>query len=267
MVVVSTTGDTMKHLINMIALTALLAGCTDTQTTSGTSYLARYHDTPVATGEKGKKSIDQRVREAAAVEPVLQFPARIGLARVEDGCLTSIPVQEGEAWRKLRGKLGTGFGEFVPVSPLVAGMVAGDTCGLRGDTDHVINTIRLGAARQHLDAVLIYEVYSKETTSGNLLKVADLSLIGGYLLPSESHDVQGYANGLLIDVVQGYPYGTLQSTVEKDSRVSSSWGWGSDGDDARDFADRVKARAAAELSEDAYAMFVKLKEGLAGKKP
>lgn len=231
----------MKQVIAILAVCIALGGCSrTTQTTSGAEYLSQYKYVPVAPSVRISKSnnpskveevksIDQRIREAAAVEPVLKFPARIGLARI-DRQLTNIPMEELESWNKTREKLGSGFGEFVPVNPLVATMVANDIAtphyNVSGSVSDIIDTIRLGAARQHLDAVLIYEVLSTEKRRKNMLAVANASIIGGYILPSTSYDAQGAGNAILIDVVQGYPYGTINTVVDKKTRLSSSWGWG-----------------------------------------
>jgi len=72
--------------------------------------------------------IDQRVREVANVEPILRFPARIGLARIgiENSRPTLIPppAEEAKAWVDLAEDLGPEYGEFVPISPLIAAMLA-----------------------------------------------------------------------------------------------------------------------------------------------
>lgn len=268
----------MKHTLFILALAVALGGCsTRVQTTSGKEYLSQYSSVPVTPStrsfsSKGQietldiKSIDQRVREVAAVEPVLKFPARIGLARI-DGGLTNIPAEEAESWSKVREKLGSNFGEFVPVNPMVARMVANDSSArYNTNLNSIIDTIRLGAARQHLDAVLIYEVISRETSHKNIFAVANASIIGGYILPSTAHDAVGVGNALLIDVVQAYPYGTINTVVDKKTRLSSSWGWGSENGDREAFAEKVKSRAAQQLSEEAYDMFMQLRTELAEKR-
>jgi hypothetical protein len=256
----------MRRYIFVTMLVTSLTGCnSNVQTTSGESYLSQYKN--VLIQDSGRtatsteiKSIDQRVREAAAVEPILKFPARIGLARVSKNGLSNVPAEEAEAWNIIREKLGAEFGEFIPINPLVAKMVAGND-----RTENVIDTIRLAAARQHLDAVLVYEVFSKESKSDNILKVANLSIVGGYVMPSEHHEVEGFADALLIDVVQGYPYGTIQTTVEKESRESSSWGWGSSYDEQQKFSDAIKTKAVKQLSDETYDLFIKLRTELADK--
>lgn len=269
----------MKHtLVFAIALSLTLSACAnDVQTTSGADYLSQYQSLPVKpsttsvmtsnglTTTKEVQSFDQRLREVAAVEPILKFPARIGLARIDDGRLTNIPIEEANGWHETDEKLGKNFGEFVPLNLMVTSMVAGST-GYSQNVGNTIDAIRLGAARQHLDAVLVYEVISKDSTHSNLLTIANASIIGGYILPSKQQDAEGLASGILIDVMQGYPYGTIRTVVEKKTRVSSSWGWGSEQTDKTAFSDKVKSQAATQLSAEAYDMFIKLRAELAEKK-
>ena len=147
----------------------------------------------------------------------------------------------------------------MPVHPLVADMAS---ASVKLKNTHVINRIRLGAARQHLDAVLIYEVYSKSEINKNALSLADITIIGGFLLPSRSENIEGFATALLIDVLQGYPYGTAQSSVDKQTAISSTWGWGS-GQRKVSLPKKAKSQAAIQLTEEVMNMFTSLKEQLA----
>jgi hypothetical protein len=267
----------MKHIFSILALSVFLSGCgMTTQTTSGQEYLSRYkyvpvHEayTPVRTsGKDGDvvkqvKSIDESVREAAAVEPILKFPARIGIARIENGSLTAVPLEEGESWHKLQEKLGSSFGEFVPISPLVVNMVASDA-SYRDSVHSIIDSIRLGAARQHLDAVLLYEIINKESSRNNIFSAANVTVLGAFILPSKLHDAEGLGNGLLIDVIQGYPYGTINTVVEK-SRISSTLGWGAGSGDGAALTRKVENLTAEQLADEAYKMFVELRGKLTNK--
>ena len=75
----------------------MLGACSShLQGTSGTSYLGRYDRldyaaaNAAATGSAAA-DVDADVRRIASIEPRLEFPARIGLARVGYGGLTAIP--------------------------------------------------------------------------------------------------------------------------------------------------------------------------------
>mgnify|MGYP000482803547 CR=1 FL=1 len=244
-----------------ITVFALTSGCAShIQTTSGKSYLEKYDrvETPTISTEE-YQDINSLVRQVASVEPTLKFPARIGVARIDAGRLTAIPDKEVEYWEESRRNIGYGFGEFIPVSPLITNMVA-SAAGL-DKTDRVssvVDKIRLGAARQHLDAVLIYEVYSREQSESNLFAIGDLTIIGAYILPSKSVETQGYANALLIDVVQGYPYGTAEASLEK-SEFSSTFGRH---DKQQKLSAEIKTEVAAKLVVEVEEMFKDLRIAL-----
>ena len=80
--------------------------------------------------------------------------------------------------------------------------------------------IRLAAARQHIDAVLVYAVggYSNKASP---LSILDLTIIGAYLVPSRSVEGSAIASALLFDVRNGYPYGTVSATSTQTGFVPS----------------------------------------------
>lgn len=241
-------------VILMVSIVVIVTGCTQhIQTSSGRSYLEQYGQVDTnSSSQDGTTDINELVRQVASVEPTLKFPAKIGIARIENGYLTAIPAQEMEHWEESRKNIGYRFGDFVPVSPLITEMAAASV-----NWDHnnraldVVNKIRLGAARQHMDAVLIYEVYSREQSDSNLLSVADLTIIGAYLLPSKAVETQGYANALLIDVIQGYPYGTAEASLEKTEMASTFGKY----DKMTELSDEIKTEVAAKLVGEVEEMF------------
>jgi hypothetical protein len=249
-----------------VAAALLVSGCENNiQTTSGQAYLDRYSaPSLVASGEM--KSIDAKVREVAAVEPTLRFPARIGLARIENGELSGIPDEEAQAWMKGAENLGPAFGQFIPLSALVAEMVSGPDTTARAGRDvyssrmyRTMEKIRLGAARQHLDAVLVYEVYGKSDQTGNPLALLNLTIIGAYILPGESIHADGFASALLLDVRNGYPYGTARKVVDRDTVAPSAGSY----DRRRSIMQSTMTRAAVALVPEVEQMFRKLQPALA----
>lgn len=234
-----------KMLSTILVATVLLAGCSPvTQTSSGRTYLERYPaPAEFALQKIGKaaeadngyalRNIDQEVQRVAAIEPQLRLPARIGLAKIDDGRLAQIPAAEVIAWKNGAKRLGADFGNFVPVSPLVAEMVAGSGrksgCQRNGNNCYAdsllfdtVRKIRLGAARQHLDAVLIYESFGASHQKGNALSTLNFTIIGAFALPGEDISVRGVASALLIDVRNGYPYGTASKNLETDKMTPSA---------------------------------------------
>jgi len=212
----------MGRLLAAVALATLAACGSDIQTTSGRAYLDAYETPTGADATSGEsETIDAKVRRVAAVEPTLRFPARIGLARIENGELSGMSSAEAAAWMAGAERLGPAFGEFVPLSRLVAEMVTNPTNEAAGQSlvpasrlHRTMEKIRLGAARQHLDVVLVYEVYGRSNQSGNPLSVLNLTIIGAFLLPGETIDAVGFASALLLDVRNGYPYGTARHVVD-----------------------------------------------------
>ena len=218
-----------KHLFTAglaVAALGLLGACASyVQTTSGEDYLARYEETWQPNCAPGEGGIDAEVRAIAAVEPNLVFPARIGLARIADGRLTEIPGDESALWVEMTNGLDAGFGEFVPVSPFIAAMVSSGS-GDRLTPKTAIEDIRRGAARQHLDYVLVYEVTSATSKRDNAFSIADATILGFFLLPGRNVKAEAIASGIMLDVRNGYPYATITAFTEEKgvSRGSAAWG-------------------------------------------
>ena len=230
-----------QHRLWMVGVTALaLSACaTTTQYTSGQDYLARYNSNSAYTGQtklNSNPAIDAEIREIAAIEPNLRFPARIGLARIEHGQLIGVPQDEAGYWRDAAEELGHGFGQFIPVSPLVAEMVGTNEPHYKRN---VVNHIRRGAARQHLDYVIAYEVNHKSDSHKNGLGITDLSILGLFVLPSRDVEVQTTASAILMDVRNGYPYLTGSTFADK-SGISTLVGSGDKKDKLKD-ASRIVA--------------------------
>jgi len=253
----------MSKLMPVLLLSTALMGCSvSTQTTYGRDYLDKYNNVALTKSTPDSAAtLNQKIREAAAIEPVLKFPARIGIARIDHGDMSLIPQEEGAAWRDMVEKLGSDFGTLVPISPMLAEM-SEDSRSLSKSNDSkldVVNKIRLGAARQHVDAVLIYEVNANINKEPNILALGNLTIIGGFILPSQSMESEGHANAVFMDVVQGYPYGTAQTIVEKEKTYGSLWGWGSH---TQEDLDAIKAKASLQLIQEVKTMLTQLHKEL-----
>lgn len=201
-----------KQYAYILAASLALAGCeTTTQYTSGADFLSRYQDTPITQNS----STNLAVKDIAAVEPDLRFPARIGLARIgPNQRLMGVPFDEAESWRDAAESLGPSFGTFLPVSPLIANSVS--HMGQRDKTT-VIDHIRRGAARQHLDYVIAYEVSHLTKSDGNALRLTDLTVLGLFVLPSRNVKAEATASAILLDVRNGYPYLTGTTFADETS--------------------------------------------------
>lgn len=237
---------TLKRFAKLgLAMAALaITGCeTTAQYTSGQDYLSRYQTSDTASMTTGNGT-DADVRAIAAVEPDLRFPARIGLARIgEYGRLSSVPMDEAESWRDAAEGLGPTFGEFIPVSPLVANSVS--SFDRRKETT-LIDHIRRGAARQHLDYVIAYEVSNLAESDGNALRLADLTVLGLFVLPSRNLKAEATASAILLDVRNGYPYLTGSTFADKKG-ISTAVGKGGRKDKLKNAARQV---AVAQIAQE-----------------
>jgi len=161
----------MKHAFVFSILT-LVSACalplSDTQTTSGAAFLA-----------DNRGAVDADIASAAAQEPDLQFPARIGIARITDRHIFDISKTEAAAFAGIDIDE-TQAGTFVAVS----------TFASQQNGEGGIHAARLQAAQQHLDYVIVYKV------------TQDGSGIGA----------TGRIDVAFVDVRNGYVYG--RATVE-----------------------------------------------------
>lgn len=248
-----------KSALAAVVLSALLAlgGCDHAaiQNTSGKAYLDGYANDQRASAAKGTE-IDKAVRQAADVEPILRFPARFGLARISQSRLGPIPADEGEAWAVALAATGGKYGEFVPISPLVAAFAKSEFANrpTQSPTERVVEEIRLGAARQHVDAVMVYEVSSRSGDKGGVLSVMDLTLIGAFIVPSRTLSGSAVAQGVLLDVRNGYPYLTVQASAAREG-LHTSMGSGAA---ARELGSEASTEAVKKLIEKLPPLFDEL---------
>ena len=246
--------------IAVVAISLLIAGCESytKQTTSGKDYLSKY---PTQMRSVESAELDQEVRELANIEPNLRFPARIGLVKLYDGKLANLTAAEVEEWQAAKERLGKSFGDFVPVSSIIAESVykAPKNYSRQSETQEIMRKVRLAAARQHLDVVLLYEVFSSSKSDELASSVANLTIIGAYFIPSESIETTGYANALLLDVRTGYPYGTAAASVTKGGLASSYF----QDQKRRNLSQRNHVAAALKLVPEVESMMRELMEKLA----
>ncbi|MEM7061102.1 MAG: hypothetical protein AAF557_26275 [Pseudomonadota bacterium] len=229
----------MLRLTLLIAGAGLLAACSQhaAQVTSGEEYLAAYQPVKSAAQpvvqrtvrrtEDGAEiiedrietiSTDQLIRNAAEIEPLLKLPARIGLARIEHGQLSTIPSAESSMWQQLaqrHRKLGT----FAAIDPFLAqytlrSVLPQEQRALRRDAKDLLTKIRLGAARQHMDAVLIYEIGSRHQYGKEFGNLTPIRVLGAAPLPDRVIEKEGVARAFLMDVRNGYPYGVASASAD-----------------------------------------------------
>ena len=253
----------MKNKATQIGLLLVLSlasvGCQShsVQMTSGKKYLSNY--TNYDATETNASDLNEEVKAIASIEPSIQFPSRIGLVKLFNGRITNLSVEEIEAWEELRRTMGATFGDFIPVSPMIAEMVytpRETNSKSKGNPSDIFRKVRLGAARQHLDHVLIYEVFSETKTTKLASSVANWTIIGGYFVPSREIETAGFANALLLDVRNGYPYGTASATLNA-TEFSASQTYR---DNSRNLSDKNQVSTVIKLIPEVQQMMKKLME-------
>ena len=253
----------MKNKATQIGLLLVLSlasvGCQShsVQMTSGKKYLSNY--TNYDATETNASDLNEEVKAIASIEPSIQFPSRIGLVKLFNGRITNLSVEEIEAWEELRRTMGATFGDFIPVSPMIAEMVytpRKTNSKSKGNPSDIFRKVRLGAARQHLDHVLIYEVFSETKTTKLASSVANWTIIGGYFVPSREIETAGFANALLLDVRNGYPYGTASATLNA-TEFSASQTYR---DNSRNLSDKNQVSTVIKLIPEVQQMMEKLME-------
>lgn len=262
----------LKSLSVILFAGVAVIGCSpQMQESSGGDYVNRYHQQTAAVaaasgsvigrsapGEKGTgesaADFDALVLKAAAVEPILELPAHIGLARIHRGELTTIPPDEGVMWYESTYRR-QNVGRFTLVSPAVAALTV-QTIGYGEDWRRQgfggpIARIRLGAARQHMDAVLIYEVSSYVRQNDRWRRGNRSSVLGATLPAAKRSGAYGAAHAMLIDIRNGYVYGTASA---ESAAVGSISDWTS-GSEISALEEKARAEALAQLRPKVAALF------------
>lgn len=245
---------TSKSIFRAALLAAVFlaasACTTTTQYSSGMDYVARYQkqSTNAAALPRSRASLDDDILRIASVEPMLEFPARVGLARIHRRQLTTPPLDEAQTWQEMSERVGNDYISFVPVSPMITNMVTSELSEHK--SRNIISQIRAGAARQHLDYVLVYEVMQKDDRISNGLRLADLSILGLFVLPSRDVEVDVTASAMLIDVRNGYPYGST-SVFKTKTEIATLAG---SNKRAEKMTDKLRILAVTDLTDEVETM-------------
>ncbi len=190
------------------------------------------------------RELDQRAAAAANARPSVAFPARIGIARLESGRVTAMPPEEWEAWRRLGQQTGPDVAVFSPVSALVAQSLT--PTPLSRTPHDAISHLRLAAAREQLDLVLLYDVTIDHTLDRTEATLLDATIVGAWLFPTHRSHATAHASGTLIDVRSGLGYG---SALGQARDVCSATLLGSQ-DKLHEQRIRVARKAVAELAPE-----------------
>ena len=140
-------------------------------------------------------------------------------------------------------------------------LLAGFNIQRRDVSRSPVDDIRIAAARQHIDAVLIYEVIGASRDRATLPSAVDLTIIGAFLIPSRSLEGTATAGALLVDVRNGYAYGSALASAEQGGI------WTNVGSSSRRMEVQNEAQLAAvrNLTGEVATMVARLRDELAAR--
>lgn len=108
---------------------------------------------------------------------------------------------------------------------------------------------------------MIYEVDSTADSRRNPLSIANWTVIGAFVLPSQNVKAQGVAQAMLVDVRNGYPYGTIQASADDKTVSALVRNWEAE----KDLMKRVETAAVKNLAQEARDLMRDLKQELASR--
>jgi len=164
------------------------------------------HDTARGDTATLLRDLDQRAAAAASARPSFSLPARIGIARMEHGVITPIPPEEWTIWQALRQQMSPTIGELSPVTAIVAQSLT--TGGLSRTPHDAITNLRLAAAREQLDIILLYDVSTVHTLERTEASFLDITIVGAWAFPTHKSHATAHASATLIDVRSGLSCGS-----------------------------------------------------------
>jgi hypothetical protein len=253
-----------RYTVLSLGVVLGLPGCmANMQTSSGADYLVRYPVMGgVANAAAPTSDLNAAVRQAADIEPTAHFPMKICLARINQfgGGLTDPPADELPVWGALEQKLGSGYGEFAVLNPLIASFAAANYVGPANEStgSRLAAEVRLGAARQHCDTAFLYSPEAHANSSDTPLQLLNLTVVGYFLVPSTGVKAEGSATGLLVDVRTGYPYAQLTGTSKTEIFTTGN----SQGDALRNRQEMARVSAVADMVDKVPAALAVLREKL-----
>lgn len=158
---------------------------------------------------------EEKIQRILAAPLELELPARVGV----------LPIIEAEDWRgpspeyakapaglsKFAKKLPAddGFATVTEMMPIPSGALG-------------MEALREVAARYKLRYLLLYREHADRTKRANGIAAGYATIVGAFVLPGSTLEVDGYAEASLFDVKTGLLLFTVRQRLE-DSRRSTVW--------------------------------------------
>lgn len=140
-------------------------------------------------------------------EPDIRFPACIGIARIENGAVTPIPLGEAGAWDEQFDLLGDAVGRTVDVLMTSS-----------ADPGQAVADIRADGQEAGLDYVVVYEVAYDEARQTDPSAIERLRVFPTFEGEDTSQPGRAAGAAVLLDVADGRMYG-VASAVTRDNEA------------------------------------------------
>jgi hypothetical protein len=153
------------------------------------------------------QTTDTAIADVRGLKPQLQFPCRIALYMKpgqHDWRWTPEDKASMQQWAAALKNEGIAS-EVFPLPELVVN-------NSDGKTD--VKALRIAAARCGADALFVIHGAAQTESHQNFASVFDITIIGGYVIPSSHRDSLFMIEGVLLDVDNGYIYTAVQAEGE-----------------------------------------------------
>lgn len=138
----------------------------------------------------------------AAQEPVVDFPTCVGLARIESGAVTRIPIEESGVWDEQFDMLGEAVGRQVDVLSTAT-----------TDPARAVADLRAEGAADGLDYLVIYEVAYDASEESGPTAIQKLAIFPTFEGESESDPARAAGAAVLLNVADGSMVGVASATT------------------------------------------------------
>ena len=156
-------------------------------------------------GDEPRAVTDQDIKTALAQQPQLKFPFKLAVELQWGEC-----YECGDAWREADKQEIMSWGQQLKQSGMVSEMFLVPDVFAKKD----LKDIRLAAAQQGADAVLVVRSVSGTDEYWNPASFLYITIVGAWIVPGNDVDALVMLRGAMWDVGNSYLYVTVESEGE-----------------------------------------------------
>lgn len=150
--------------------------------------------------------MDAEIAKAQAARPQVKFPCRVAIHFQQPaGCWRWTPADKASFEY---------MGEKLKQCGIATEVFALSQLTLPGDKSPDLAQLRVAAARHGADLICVIQGNADTQTTKNLAAVANLTIVGGFIIPGSTCDARFTVTGSVVDVANGYLYAAVDSEEE-----------------------------------------------------